>query len=415
MLGLGYVGLPLMVSMAQAGIESTGFDVDPRRVAELRAGRSPIDDIDDRTLTSVASLVGFTAEIEDLRSRDVLFICVPTPLSPGKQPNLDYVEKAARSVASILRPGHTVIVESTTSPGTTQDVVAPILEAGGLTAGVDFLLAHSPERVDPGNASYGTRNITRIVGGTTPDATTAAAAIYGRFVEKIHAVRDSRTAEMTKLYENTFRWVNIALANEMATVARALDIDIWEVIDAAATKPFGFMPFYPGPGVGGHCIPLDPFYLQWSARLHGSGTHLIELADRINSQMPQEVVHLVQDALNERSKAIHGARVLALGVAYKANVRDYRESPALECIRHLEEAGAHVDYGDPHVPDLEGTDVDRTAVDLGGDLGGYDAAVLLCDHDDFDHARLLEALPIIVDTRNAFGRRGLRNPKIRSL
>lgn len=415
-LGLGYVGLPLLVTLADAGVEVTGFDLEAERIDGLRAGVSPIDDVPSASLEAVRSRTAFTTDSADLRDRDVLFICVPTPLAPGKQPDLSYLENAVALVASVLRPGHTVIVESTTSPGTTQDLVGPRLEETGLRLDEDFLLAHSPERVDPGNGAFHTRNIARIVGGATPAGTRAAVAIYGRFVDKVHPVADARTAEMTKLFENTFRWVNIALANEMAGVARALGVNIWEIIDAAATKPFGFMPFYPGPGVGGHCIPLDPFYLEWTARMSGAGTRFIELADRINSQMPVLVVGRVQELLNERSRSLRGANILVLGVAYKSNVKDHRESPALECIEHLLRAGAHVAYADPHVPEIHHRDALMSSVELTADrVASYDCVVLLTDHDAFDLDLVAQNAQAILDTRNGFGRRGLAADTISTL
>ncbi|MGH2785054.1 MAG: nucleotide sugar dehydrogenase, partial [Actinomycetota bacterium] len=366
-LGLGYVGLPLAVTMARAGIDVTGFDVNPDAVARLQAGRSHVDDVSDADLAEVAGRTRFSSAPEDLRDRDVLFICVPTPLAVGKQPDMSFIEEAARIIAGSLRPGHTVILESTTYPGTTQDVVQPILESSGLRLDEDFLLAYAPERVDPGNASFRTGNIPRVVGGASPASTEAAAKIYGRFVQKVHPVADARTAEMSKLVENTFRWVNIALANELSSVARAIGVNIWEVIEAAATKPFGFMPFYPGPGVGGHCIPLDPFYLQWAARLTGEGTRFIELAEWVNARMPQVVVTHLIHALNERGVAVRGANVVVLGVSYKPNVRDYRESPALEVIRHLTSWGASVSYVDPLVPELP-LETPLTAQPLTGEL-----------------------------------------------
>ena len=411
-LGLGYVGLPLVVAMARAGIEVTGFDVDPTVVAELAAGRSHVDDVSDEDLAEVASRIRFTSDTEDLRAADVLFICVPTPLAVGKQPDMSFIEEAARTIASVLRPGHTVILESTTYPGTTQDVVLPMLASSGLRLDEDFLLAYSPERVDPGNAAFRTANIPRVLGGASPISTQAAAAVYRRFIEKVHPVSDARTAEMAKLVENTFRWVNIALANELSSVARAIGVNMWEVIEAASTKPFGFMPFYPGPGVGGHCIPLDPFYLQWAARLTGEGTAFIELAERVNARMPQVVVTRVIHALNDRGIAVRGAAIVVLGVAYKPNVRDYRESPALEVIRHLLSWGANVSYVDPLVPELP---LERTlrSMPLTRDLmAGADAVLILCDHDAIDYELVARDAPLVVDTRNALGRRGISSPNV---
>jgi UDP-N-acetyl-D-glucosamine dehydrogenase len=411
-LGLGYVGLPLVVTMARAGIDVTGFDVDGDAIARLRTGGSHVDDVSDDDLAEVASRTRFTTSPEDLRERDVLFICVPTPLAVGKQPDMTFIEEAARIIAEVLRPGHTVILESTTYPGTTQDVLLPILESSGLRLGEDFLLAYSPERVDPGNASFRTANIPRVVGGATPESTEAAGMIYRRFVEKVHPVSDARTAEMAKLVENTFRWVNIALANELSSVSRAIGVNIWEVIEAAATKPFGFMPFFPGPGVGGHCIPLDPFYLQWAARLTGEGTRFIELAEVVNARMPQVVVTHVIHALNDRGIAVRGSKVVVVGVSYKPNVRDYRESPALEVIRHLQSWGAEVSYVDPLVPELP-LDPAMTALPLTEELvSTSDALLIICDHDALDYELIARSSRLVVDTRNALGRRGIRSPNV---
>ncbi|HLW16294.1 MAG TPA: nucleotide sugar dehydrogenase, partial [Actinomycetota bacterium] len=316
-------------------------------------------------------------------------------------------------IAASLRRGQLVILESTTYPGTTEDTLRPILEKSGLKLEEDFLLAYAPERVDPANASFRTANIPRVVGGATPRSTQAAELVYRRFIEKVHPVSNARTAEMAKLLENTFRWVNIALVNEMSTIARAIGVDIWEVVDAAATKPFGFMPFYPGPGVGGHCIPLDPFYLQWAARVTGEGTRFVELAEAINSRMPQVVVSRVQDALNEHAKALRGSNVLVLGVAYKKNVRDFRESPAKETLAGLQQHGAVVTYSDPHVPSLreEGIELESIALDE-KTLREADCVLILADHDAFDFALIARSAQLVVDTRNALGKRGLRDDNV---
>jgi UDP-N-acetyl-D-glucosamine dehydrogenase len=415
-LGLGYVGLPLVVSLARAGIEVTGFDVKPEVADRLTNGRSHIDDVSSADLADVAARTRFTGDVEQLADRDVLFICVPTPLAVGKQPDVSFIERAAHSIATILRPGHLVILESTTYPGTTDEAVLPILESSGLKLGADFLLAYSPERVDPGNPSYNTMNIPRVVGGVTPDSTAAAEIVYRRIVPKVFAVSSARTAEMAKLLENTFRWVNIALVNELTFVARAIGVDVYEVIEAAATKPFGFMPFYPGPGVGGHCIPLDPFYLSWVARITGEGARFVELAESVNSKMPRVVVDRVGEALNEDSKAIKGSDVLVLGVAYKPDVSDQRESPALPVIHRLLQLGARVRYADPHVPSFQEQGIELTASDLTPEaLRSADCVLVLCDHAAFDYVEVLRSSRVIVDTRNAFGKRGLRDPKITTL
>lgn len=414
--GLGYVGLPLVVTQADAGIPAIGFDVSADVVAALRGGRSHIDDVADEDLARVAGLTSFTTDAADLAKADVVFICVPTPLSVGLQPNTGYIESAARDLATALRPGQLVVLESTTYPGTTHDLVLPILRESGLELDRDFLLAYSPERVDPGNATFGTSNIPRIVGGVSQASTEAAEKVYARFVAKVHPVSDARVAETAKLLENTFRWVNIALVNEMATIARAMGVDIWEVIDAARTKPFGFMAFYPGPGVGGHCIPLDPFYLQWAARLTGEDARFIELAQWVNARMPQVVVARLQDALNDRAKALRGSKVLVLGVAYKANVRDYRESPTLHIIELLQRSGAVVSYADPHVPQVDAHGIRLDAVEANAAvLAECDAALILTDHDDVDYAIVAAHAPVVLDTRNACRRRGVHAANVVTL
>lgn len=415
-LGLGYVGLPLVVSLARAGVPTIGFDVKPDVAERLARGVSHIDDVADADLAATAELTRFTATIEDIALADVIFICVPTPLAVGKQPDVSYIERAAHLIATILRPGQLIILESTTYPGTTDDAVLPILEGSGLKLDADFLLAYSPERVDPGNSSFHTMNIARVVGGVTEQSTRAAELVYGKIVPKVFTVTSARTAEMAKLLENTFRWVNIALVNELTFVARAIGVDIYEVIDAAATKPFGFMPFYPGPGVGGHCIPLDPFYLQWVARITGEGARFVELAESVNSSMPRVVVDRVGEALNERAKSVRDANVLVLGVAYKPDVSDHRESPAAACILRLQQLGARVQFADPHVPAYREHGVDLTAVEPTPELlGQVDVVLVLTDHAAFDYASVFEHADLIVDTRNAFGRRGLRDKKIWTL
>ncbi|TML76056.1 MAG: nucleotide sugar dehydrogenase [Actinobacteria bacterium] len=409
--GLGYVGLPLVVTQARAGVPVTGFDVKESVIDSLNAGRSHIDDIADDELAEIDAR--FTSDPAKLSEADVIFICVPTPLAVGKLPDISYIERAGEAIAASLRRGQLVILESTTYPGTTEDTLLPILEKSGLKLEDDFLLAYAPERVDPANASFRTANIPRVVGGATLRSTAAAELVYRRFIEKVHPVSSARTAEMAKLLENTFRWVNIALVNEMSTIARAIGVDIWEVVDAAATKPFGFMPFYPGPGVGGHCIPLDPFYLQWAARVTGEGTRFVELAEAINSRMPQVVVSRVQDALNDHAKALRGSNVLVLGVAYKKNVRDFRESPAKETIGGLQQHGAVVTYSDPHVPSLrdEGIELDSVPLDE-RTLADADCVLILADHDAFDHQLIARTARLVVDTRNALGRRGLRGDNV---
>jgi UDP-N-acetyl-D-glucosamine dehydrogenase len=414
--GLGYVGLPLLVTMAQAGIEVTGFDVDRATVYSLAAGRSHVDDVADEDLAGTAAKTRFTDDVSALRDRDVIFICVPTPLAVGKQPDLSYIESAGHALATVLKPGHVVILESTTYPGTTEETLLPILQTSGLALDRDFFLAYAPERVNPGDPDFHTSNIPRIVGGASEASTKAAELIYKRFINHVHVVSSARAAEFAKLLENTFRWVNIALVNELATLARAIDINIWEVIDAAATKPFGYMPFYPGPGVGGHCIPLDPFYLAWTARRSGDSTRFIELAETINARMPHVAVARIQEALNAAGKPLQGSRVLALGVAFKPNVRDYRESPALEVIRILRRWGAEVSYSDPLVETVEDRELSMRSLPLSKEtVAAADCVVLLCDHDAVDYETTVRHAPLIVDTRNALARRGLQGKNVHLL
>lgn len=415
-IGLGYVGLPLVVSLARAGIQVTGFDVKPQVADRLTGGSSHIDDVSDQDLSEVSERTTFTADVQDLGQRDVLFICVPTPLAVGKQPDVSFIERAAHSIATILRPGQLVILESTTYPGTTDEAVLPILEGTGLKLGRDFLLAYSPERVNPGDQNFNTMNIPRVVGGVDDASTRAAEMVYRRIVPKVFTVSSARAAEMAKLLENTFRWVNIALVNELTFVARAVGVDIHEVIEAAATKPFGFMPFYPGPGVGGHCIPLDPFYLSWVARVTGEGARFVELAESVNSKMPRVVVDRVGEALNALGLSINGSNILVLGVAYKPDVSDQRESPALPVMQRLLELGAFVSYSDPHVENFHENGIDLTSVPPTAEtLAEADGVLVLTDHADFDYGMILKHAKCIVDTRNAFGRRGLRDAKITTL
>ncbi len=353
-IGLGYVGLPLAVEMVKAGFQVTGIDIDRRKVESLNAGISYVLDVpSDTLLASVTEgKLRATQSLAIIRNLDTISICVPTPLRKTRDPDLSYVMAAVEAVRNHLRPGQLIILESTTYPGMTQEVVLPVLEKTGLRVGKDFFLAFSPERIDPGNQTYTTRNIPKVIGGVTPQCTELATLLYQQFVEQVVPVSSPGTAEMVKLLENTFRSVNIALANEMALVCQALGINVWEVIEAARTKPFGFMAFYPGPGLGGHCIPVDPHYLTWKARLNGLEPRLIEVAGQINSLMPSFAVTRVTDALNDRQKSLKGSKILALGVAYKRDVNDLRESPALEVLYKLHEKGALVSYADPHVARL---------------------------------------------------------------
>src|SRR5471032_2737001 len=351
-IGLGYVGLPLAVEFARGGFDVTGFDVDVSKVAEINAGRSYIPDVPQAELADAvqAERLRATTDMTQLANMDVADICVPTPLRKTKDPDLSYVVQALEGVAASLKVGQLVILESTTYPGTTDEVALPMLEARGLKVERDFFLAFSPERVDPGNPTYLTRNIPKIVGGHGPASTEAATLLYAQVVATVVPVTSTRVAEMVKLLENTFRAVNIGLVNEFAQMCHTLDVDVWEVIEAAKTKPFGFMPFYPGPGLGGHCIPLDPFYLSWKAAEHGVWARFIELAGEINASIPRYVVDRTADALNDASKSLRGANVLVLGLSYKADIDDDRESPSFEIIELLQERGAAVAYCDPFIP-----------------------------------------------------------------
>ena len=405
-IGLGYVGLPLAVEFARAGFDVTGFDVDADKIARINRGDSYIPDVPREEVASAvaAGRLRATADMRELGGMDAIDICVPTPLRKTRDPDLSYVVKAVEGVAATLKRGQLVILESTTYPGTTHEVVQPMLEAGGLKAETDFYLAFSPERVDPGNTRFTTRTIPKVVGGLGPASTVAATALYGAVVETVVPVSSTRVAEMVKLLENTFRAVNIGLVNEIALMCHKMDINVWEVIDAARTKPFGFMPFYPGPGLGGHCIPIDPFYLSWKARQTGFECRFIELAGHVNGAMPSYVVERIVDALNSAKKALNGSRVHLFGVAYKRDVSDMRESPALDILELLSRRGARVSYTDPFVPCLthEGevlhsVPFDRAVAEL------VDCAVICTDHTAFDYRALAEAFPLVVDTRNALG------------
>jgi len=399
--GLGYVGLPLAVALAEAGVEVVGFDVSGTRVAELQSGRSGIEDVPDAA-TATRGL-SFTASSTDLAQCSTYVLCVPTPLREG-MPDLGAVESASRTVASVLTAGDLVVLESTTYPGTTEEVVGPLLDAGsGLVAGRDYLLAYSPERIDPGNPTFGIRNTPKVVGGMDAESTQAAVAFYAQVCDTVVQVDGTREAEMAKLLENTFRHVNIALVNEMAVFCRELDIDLWQVIEAAKTKPFGFMPFYPGPGVGGHCIPVDPSYLSWRVRKMGFTFRFVELAQEINAQMPSYTVTRLQDLLNDAGVALSRSRVLCLGAAYKPGVADCRESPSIEVMRQLSRKGVTVSYADPFVPSLVLDGALLTAVPL-DDLASYDAVVVLTPHADFDLEAVRRDATFVLDTRAAMPR-----------
>jgi UDP-N-acetyl-D-glucosamine dehydrogenase len=402
-IGLGYVGLPLAVEFATKGFDVTGLDVDAFKIDEINAGRSYILDVKTEDVKACvdAGRLRASSDMSLLKDMDAIDICVPTPLRKTKDPDLSYVVQAVDSVKAYLKKDQLIILESTTYPGTTDEVVQPALEEKGLKAGVDFHLAFSPERVDPGNESYSTRTIPKVVGGVNKESTELASALYRSIVDTVVPVSSTRVAEMVKLLENTFRAVNIGLVNEIALMAHRMSIDVWEVIDAAGTKPFGFMPFYPGPGLGGHCIPIDPFYLSWKARQSGFECRFIELAGHVNASMPAFVVERIGEALNTKKKAVNGSRIHLLGVAYKKDVSDMRESPALDVIELLHRRGATVTYSDPFVPVLQHGDLDLRAVperEVGQDI---DCAVICTNHRVFDYPAIVRRYPLIVDTRNA--------------
>ena len=403
-IGLGYVGLPLAIEFAEAGLSVLGIDRDAAKVAALNRGESYILDVPAAAVSNALSAGRFeaTTEFGRLREADTVNICVPTPLRKTKDPDLSYIVSAAEEIARHLHGGQLVILESTTYPGTTEEVVQPMLEAGGLLAGRDFFLAFSPERVDPGNPTFRTSNIPKVVGGIDGPSTEVATALYGLVVKSVVPVSNTRVAEMVKLLENTFRAVNIGLVNELALMCRDLDVNVWDVIVAAATKPFGFMPFYPGPGLGGHCIPIDPFYLSWKARQSGFESRFIELAGHINGAMPRYVVDRVSEALNTAGKPVQGSRVHLLGMAYKPDVSDARESPAIDIAQLLLRRGALVAYSDPYVPTIEHGDVVLDAVPIEDVLdGSIDCGVVTTNHAAFDYGAIVRGLPLIVDTRNA--------------
>jgi len=407
-IGLGYVGLPLAVEYALSGFHVVGIDVDASKVERLNRGESYVGDVPSGTLAPLVEkgLFEATTDFSVLRSCDSVNICVPTPLSKTRDPDISYIDAAVARIAENLHPGMLVILESTTYPGTTEEVILPRLQKGGLKVGEDFFLAFSPERVDPGNPKYGTRNIPKVVGGVTPRCTEVAAALYRAALSEVVEVSTARVAETVKLLENTFRSVNIGLVNEMAQLCRKLGIDVWEVIDAAATKPFGFMPFYPGPGLGGHCIPIDPFYLSWKARAHGFEARFIELAGVVNASMPPLVARLVTEALNDLERPVRGSRILVVGVAYKAGISDTRESPALDVMTELKAMGAEISWYDPHVVgELPGVDgVTRLDEYSAQTLGRFDCAVITTAHREVDHTLLVEHCRRVVDTRNALGK-----------
>jgi UDP-N-acetyl-D-glucosamine dehydrogenase len=405
--GLGYVGLPLAVEFAHGGLAAVGIDLDARKVTAIERGQSYIPDVPSSDVAPLvaAGRLRATTDFTVVRELDTVNICVPTPLRKTKDPDMSYIVSAVEAIAEHLHPGMLIVLESTTYPGTTEEVVQPLLERSGLKAGRDFFLAFSPERVDPGNGTYTTRNVPKVVGGMTPTCAELAGALYNSAVDTIVPVSSPRVAEMVKLLENTFRAVNIGLVNEIALMCDKLGINVWEVIDAAKTKPFGFMPFYPGPGLGGHCIPIDPFYLSWKAKQNGFEARFIELAGQVNGSMPHFVVDKIAEALNGAKKPVNGSRVLVVGITYKRDIDDIRESPALDVMAVLHEKGARVSYSDPFVPTLSGRgwhggyDLHSTPLDP-ATLAGFDCIAILTDHRTVDYKTLVAAAPLVVDTRN---------------
>ena len=420
-IGLGYVGLPLCLAIVRNGLEVLGFDIDPAKPQSLKGGESYLKHIDSKQIREAneTGLFSYTSDFDQLSEPDIIIICVPTPLTRYREPDLSYLVDTCKEISKRLRHGQMVILESTTYPGTTSEVVRPALEESGLKCDVDFLIAYSPEREDPGNKTFSTSSTPKIIGADTLEARATAAAFYSIFIDKVVTVSDAKTAEMTKLAENIFRSVNIALVNELKIIADAMQIDIWEVIDAARTKPFGYMPFYPGPGLGGHCIPIDPFYLTWKAKEFDLRTRFIELAGEINTQMPYRVVERLAEQMDIRfGKGLSGARILLVGMAYKKNVDDMRESPALKILHILERRGALVSFFDPMVseipmtrehPELAG----RRSVTWHPKLGSkYDAVLIVTDHDDVDYVELVKSSALVVDTRNACRRAGVESEKL---
>lgn len=404
-IGLGYVGLPLSVEMAGVGFDVTGFDISVEKIKLLNSGKSDIDDVADESIASIIKSKHFraTSDPKLLKGMDTISICVPTPLSKTKDPDVSYILAAMKWVTSNVKKGALVVLESTTYPGTTEDLILPLLEENGMKVGQDFFLAFSPERVDPGNANYNTKNTPRVVGGITPRCTRVAKVFYEQTIPKIHAVSSTQAAEMVKLLENTFRSVNIGLVNEVALMCDRLGLDVWEIIDAAATKPFGFMPFYPGPGLGGHCIPIDPHYLSWKLKSLNYYARFIELAGEINSSMPQYVVDRINDILNSKqARSINKSEILVLGVAYKRDIKDLRESPALDVIKLLQNRGAKVTYNDPFVPSFNWEGKQKRSAKLTEKLlAKADLTVILTDHTQYDYQWIVDNSRLVFDCRNA--------------
>jgi UDP-N-acetyl-D-glucosamine dehydrogenase len=411
-LGLGYVGLPLAVEFAKAGFDVVGIDVQQPKVNQFNAGQSYIKDVPDSIFAPLikSGKLRATTDFSVIQTLDTIDICVPTPLRKTKDPDMSYVVAATEAIAQHIHPGLLVMLESTTYPGTTDELLLPKLSASGLEVGKDFFLCFSPERVDPGNPNFQTANIPKVVGGITPACTETGALFYKQALEVVVPVSSTRVAEMVKLLENTFRMINIGLVNELAVMSSRMNIDVWEVIDAAATKPFGFMPFYPGPGLGGHCIPIDPFYLSWKSKEAGIEARFIELAGYINGRMPAFVVEKIQNALNDARKSVRGSKVHVLGIAYKRDIDDVRESPALDIMMLLERLGAEVSYSDPYVASVQLSGTMLHTQEMLSSVSASDCVVIVTDHTGVDYVEVIEQSKVIVDTRNAL--KGIRSTKI---
>ena len=412
-IGMGYVGLPLAIEFAKSGFNISGIEINKNKVQQLNGGINYIFS-DKGQLHEMVNLgrLSATGDYECLKTADCICICVPTPLNRHREPNMAYVIEATKKISEKLQKGQLIVLESTTYPGTTEELILPILERSGLKVGEDFFLAFSPERVDPGNKKYQIHNTPKVVGGITPQCTRLAGKLYSQIIEEVHEASSTRVAEMEKLYENIFRAVNIALVNELALLCNKIDIDIWEVIKLAKTKPYGFLPFYPGPGMGGHCIPIDPFYLTWKAREYDFNTRFIELAGEINTIMPYEITQMIIEALSSQKKCINGAKVLILGVAYKKDIADYRESSSLKIFEILQAKGADVHYNDPHIHRIPTNGHFTESVSC-ENLSDYDCVVIATDHSSYDYDRILKESKLIVDTRNALKVRD--NPKVFTL
>ncbi len=407
MVGLGYAGLPMGIEFARAGLRVHGIDTDQEKVRDLNAGKSHVQDVEDKVLQGVIDSGHFCAhsDYQGVAQLDCIIICVPTPLRQTKDPDISYIIDAAQEIRKHLHKGMLVILQSTTYPGTTDEVLKVEFQTEGFEVGKELFLAFSPERVDPGNPTFNTKNTPKIVGGVTAECTEMARLLYEQAIENVIAVSSAATAEMVKLLENTFRAVNIGLVNEITIMCDKLGVSVWEVIQAAATKPFGFMPFYPGPGLGGHCIPIDPLYLSWKLKMLNYNARFIELASEVNTQMPEYCVHRIVDVLNQNEKCVNGTRVLMLGLSYKRDVSDVRESPSLDIIRLLEGGGARVDYSDPYVPELHLDGTHKNSVALSHDaLSEYDLVVVVTDHSSFDYELIQKSASLIFDTRDVFSR-----------